>query len=48
MSYEDKFLVGVDLMPKLSIHLVNVAYKYKDMILLMINLMNLMYHHMVL
>ncbi|ORE11693.1 hypothetical protein BCV72DRAFT_191497, partial [Rhizopus microsporus var. microsporus] len=31
MSYEDKILDGVDLMLKLHIHLVNVAFKYKRM-----------------
>lgn len=30
-SYKDKILVGVDPMPKLHIHLVNVIFKYKDM-----------------
>lgn len=30
LSNSNQILVGIDLMPQLTIHLVNVAYKYKD------------------
>ena len=31
MSYENKILLGIDLLPKLSIHLMNVAVKHKGL-----------------